>query len=135
MNKITFPNYLLPLEALESVEVIGDIREKVGVDEAQKRETWTGENRPGWVVPVEIIRGSRLKTLPNGKTLETLETEPLNVTVWAHKKPDFEPGAYVKFVGLSVGAVGGKTFFQALGIEQKEEEFELNFEGEVDGDD
>ena len=130
MNELAIPSYLLPLEALESVEVIGNIREKTGSDEAQKRETWTGENRPGWVVPVEIIRGSRLKTLPNGKELETLETEPLNVTVWAHKKPDFDPGTYVKFVGLSVGAMGGKTYFQALGIEPKEEDFNLNFEGE-----
>ena len=119
MNELAIPSYLLPLEALESVEVIGNIREKTGSDEA-----------PGWVVPVEIIRGSRLKTLPNGKELETLETEPLNVTVWAHKKPDFDPGTYVKFVGLSVGAMGGKTYFQALGIEPKEEDFNLNFEGE-----
>jgi len=130
VNELVVPSYLLPLEALESVEVIGNIREKTGTEEAQKRETWTGENRLGWVVPVEIIRGSRLKTLPNGRQLETLETEALNVTVWAHKKPDFEPGAYVKFVGLSVGAMGGKTYFQALGIEQKEEDFNLNFEGE-----
>lgn len=101
----------------------------------QKRESWTGENRLGWVVPIEFIRGSRLKTLPNGKQLESLETESINVTVWTYEKPNIGIGAYVSFEKLSVGAMNGNNYFQALGVVKKEEEFELNFEGEVDGDD
>lgn len=128
MNKIVHPQYLLPLESLETVEVVGTIRDKTDVDGVQKKESWTGENRLGWVVPIEIIRGTRMKKLPNGKELETLETEQIQVTVWAQKKPDFKSGDYVKFVGLSVGAMGGKIYFQALGIEKKDIEFDLNFE-------
>lgn len=128
MNKIVHPQYLLPLDSLESVEVVGTIRDKTDVDGVQKKESWTGENRLGWVVPIEIIRGTRMKKLPNGKELETLETEHIQVTVWAQKKPDFKAGDYVKFVDLSAGAMGGKIYFQALGVEKKDIEFDLNFE-------
>lgn len=130
MKNISYPAYLIPLESLETVEVVGDIREKLGTDDVQKRESWTGENRLGWVVPIEFIRGTRLKTLPNGKQLESLETESINVTVWTHEKPNIGIGAYVSFEKLSVGAMNGKSYFQALGVVKKEEEFELNFEGE-----
>ena len=135
MKNISYPAYLIPLESLETVEVVGDIREKLGADNAQKRESWTGENRPGWVVPIEFIRGTRLKTLPNGKQLESLETELVNVTIWAYEKPNIGIGDYVSFEKLSVGAMNGNSYFQALGVVKKEEEFELNFEGEVDGND
>lgn len=135
MKNISYPAYLIPLESLETVEVVGHIREKSGADNAQKRETWTGENRPGWVVPIEFIRGTRLKTLPNGQQLESLETELVNVTVWAYEKPNIGIGDYIAFEKLSVGAMNGKSYFQALGVVKKEEEFELNFEGEVDGND
>lgn len=124
---ILFPQYLLPLESLEYVEVIGDIREKVDSDSVQKTESWSGEQRKGWLVPIEVIRGTKMKTLPNGKQLETLETEQFKVTVWMHEKPDFKPGDYVNFTGLSVGAMGGNLYLQALGIEKKDIEFDLDF--------
>ena len=110
-----FPNYLLPVNAItNAVQITGAIRPKNDADGVQKFAEWNG--CPGWVVPVEIIQGTFKKTLPNGKTVESLNLKRLNVTVWSATKPTATVGDYVRFEDLGVGAVDGALFFQALGV-------------------
>lgn len=133
MKQYSLPAYLYGFQDFSAVEIVGKIQEKTDNDGTQKHETWTGENRAGWVVPVELTRGVRQKRLPNGKILQTLDTETIKITVWAHEKPVFQIGDYVTFSGLAVGAFastrGAKMFFQATGIEPVAQDFSLDFEG------
>jgi len=125
MADFSFPTYLLPLEALSTVEVLGPPREKTSEDGTPKKESWTGQNRMGWIIPVEIVRGTREKTLPTGKVLPVFDTEIFNVTVWMNEKPQVKPGEYVSFSGLAVGAMGGKIFLQALSVDSVDTDFTL----------
>lgn len=126
MQNLNYPSYLLPLDEFKAVEVIGSIREKKDRAGEIKRETWTGKSLPGWVVPIEIIRGSRKKTLPNGKMLEIMDSETVNVTLWSTEKPDLSVGDYAEFSGLMAGAVDGKIYIQALKVEKIEADFDLS---------
>lgn len=126
MKNFSYPNYLMPLDEFLSIEVIGDVREKKDKDGKRKSEMWTGENRLGWVIPVEVIKGSRKKKLPNGRLLEIMDTEIINVTLWSEERPDLSIGDYAAFSGLMVGAVDGKVYIQALKVEKIVTDFNLN---------
>lgn len=108
----TYPNYLLPIDAFQTVEVVREVREKTDENGNQKRAAWNG--LPGWVVPVEVIRGEREKALPNGKTVTVLDSDVINVTVWNERRPGVAVGDYVTFDGLAFGAVDSSLFVQAL---------------------
>lgn len=127
MQNLNYPKYLLPLEVFSSAEVIGVIREKKDSSGEPKKETFTGENLPGWVIPVEIVRGLRKKTLPNGNVLETADSETVNVTLWSKEKPHLEMGDYVSFFDLMVGAYEGRIYVQALKVEKVSSRFDLDF--------
>lgn len=114
-NNQNIPSHLLPIASLvDSVEVVGDVREKTDRDGNIRRSEHF--NAPGWIVPVEIIRGTRQKHLPDGKTAEILDAFILNCTVWSAKKPAVKVGDYVEFDGLMIGAVEGNLYAQALGV-------------------
>lgn len=113
---MNIPNYLTPIESLTaSVEVVGAVREKTDSEGVQKRSPVFG-GALGWVVPVEIVRGTRTKKLPTGDELNVLDTATINVTVWNSVTPAVNTGDYVKFESLMVGAVESSLFFQALGV-------------------
>ena len=113
---MTIPNYLTPIESLTaSVEVVGAVREKTDSEGVQKRSPGF-DGALGWVVPVEIVRGTRTKKLPTGDELNVLDTATINVTVWNSVTPAVNTGDYVKFESLMVGAVESSLFFQALGV-------------------
>ena len=113
---MNIPNYLTPIESLTaSVEVVGAVREKTDSEGVQKRSPLFG-GALGWVVPVEIVRGTRTKKLPTGDELNVLDTATINVTVWNSVTPAVNTGDYVKFESLMVGAVESSLFFQALGV-------------------
>lgn len=110
------PNYLTPIESLmTSVEVVGAVREKTDSEGVQKRSP-VFDGALGWVVPVEIVRGTRTKRLPSGDELNVLDTDTVNVTVWNTTAPTVKPGDYVEFVSPMVGAVESSLFIQALGV-------------------
>lgn len=113
---MNIPNYLTPIESLmTSVEVVGAVREKTDSEGVQKRSPVFG-GALGWVVPVEIVRGTRTKRLPSGDEVNVLDTDTVNVTVWNNATPTVQAGDYVKFESLMVGAVESSLFFQALGV-------------------
>lgn len=116
MDKMNIPNYLTPIESLTaSVEVVGAVREKTDSEGVQKRSP-VFDGALGWVVPVEIVRGTRTKRLPNGDELNVLDTDTVNVTVWNNSIPSVKAGDYVAFVSPMVGAVESSLFVQALGV-------------------
>lgn len=115
--QVQVPNYLTPVAALaSSLEVVGQVREKTDNEGTQKRSPAFGGKR-GWVVPVELVRGTRQKRLPTGETMEVLETETINVTVWNDAKPAVGVGDYAVLVSPMIGAVEGSIYVQALDVE------------------
>lgn len=112
------PNYLTPMAALaSSMEVIAPVREKTDADGTQKRST-AFDGKLGWIVPLELVRGTRQKRLPTGETMEVLDTETINVTVWNNARPDVEVGEYVVLVSPMIGSVDSNLFYQALNVER-----------------
>lgn len=111
----TIPSHLTPLELLAgAVEVLADPREKTGENGEIKRSK--DFNAAGWIVPVELVRGTRTKALPDGRTATVLDTEQLNITVWSDSRPLVSPGMYVRLVSPMVGAFNGSIYVQCLGI-------------------
>ncbi|WP_459589856.1 hypothetical protein [Corynebacterium camporealensis] len=112
------PNYMdnvSPLIADEGVEV----KNAPKLVEDQKGRAKTAAAFPGlsgYKLPVEVVRGSREKRMPNGDVMEVLETKTVNVTVWAPAPPTVSEGDYVVFKDLMVGAVESSLFYQALGV-------------------
>jgi hypothetical protein len=122
---MSIPAYLVPLTALTSpVEITGPVREKKDQDDVQKRSQ-AFDNRLGWIVPVEIVRGTRQKRLPTGEVMDVLDTQALNVSVWTNARPTAQPGDYVSLVSPMIGSVEGNIFVQALGVEAVEEDDSL----------
>lgn len=112
------PGYLTPAEALaSSMEVIAPVREKTDADGTQKRSPAFG-GKLGWIVPLELVRGTRQKRLPTGETMEVLDTETINATVWNNAHPDAEVGEYVALVSPMIGAVEGSIYVQALDVKR-----------------
>lgn len=111
----TIPSHLTPLELLAgAVEVLADPREKTGENGEIKRSK--DFNAAGWIVPVELVRGTRTKALPDGRTATVLDTEQLNITVWSDSRPLVSPGMYVRLVSPMVGAFNGSIYVQCLGL-------------------
>lgn len=122
---MSIPAYLTPLTALTSpVEITGPVREKKDQEDVQKRSQ-AFDNRLGWIVPVEIVRGTRQKRLPTGEVMDVLDTQALNVSVWTNARPTAQPGDYVSLVKPMIGSVEGNIFVQALGVEAVEEDDSL----------
>lgn len=116
MMNINVPNYLTPVDALTSgVEVVGEVREKTDQEGHQRVSPAFGVM--GWIVPVEVIRGQRTKSLPGGEEMAVLDTDTLNITVWSAAKPAARVGEYVALKAPMIGAVDGSIYVQALGVE------------------
>lgn len=116
------PNYLTPLAAFTSpMEITGPVREKKDQEDVQKRSPAFDE-RLGWIVPVEIVRGTRQKRLPTGEVMDVLDTEALNITVWNNARPTAQPGDYVSLVKPMIGSVEGTIFVQALDVKAVEDD-------------
>ena len=116
MSRMTVPPYLVPagLLASEPVEVTR-APELVLVDEKPKANS----NFPGcqaYRMAVEVVRGSKKKTLVDGRTVEVALLDEIAVTVWTASAPSAQVGQYVRLSGLMVGAVDGSTYVQALGV-------------------
>lgn len=110
------PNYLTPTAALASaMEVIAPVREKTDSDGTQKRSP-AFDGKLGWIVPLELVRGTREKRLPTGEIMEVLDTERINATVWNNGRPDVEVGEYVALASPMIGAVEGSIYVQALDV-------------------
>lgn len=122
---MSIPTYLTPLTALTSpMEITGPVREKKDQEDVQKRSQ-AFDNRLGWIVPVEIVRGTRQKRLPTGEVMDVLDTEALNITVWNNAAPRVQPGDYVSLVKPMIGSVEGNIFVQALDVKAVEADDEL----------
>lgn len=122
---MSIPTYLTPLTALTSpMEITGPVREKKDQEDVQKRSPAFDE-RLGWIVPVEIVRGTRQKRLPTGEVMDVLDTEALNITVWNNAAPRVQPGDYVSLVKPMIGSVEGNIFVQALDVKAVEADDEL----------
>jgi hypothetical protein len=116
------PNYLTPLAAFTSpMEITGPVREKKDQEDVQKRSPAFDE-RLGWIVPVEVVRGTRQKRLPTGEVMDVLDTEALNITVWNNAAPRVQPGDYVSLVKPMIGSVEGTIFVQALDVKAVEDD-------------
>lgn len=114
--KMQVPNYLTPVAALTApMEVIAPVREKTDADGTQKRSTAFG-GKLGWIVPLELVRGTREKRLLSGEIMEVLDTETINATIWNSARPDAEVGDYVVLVSPMIGAVEGNSYVQALDV-------------------
>lgn len=111
------PEYLIPVVPLVNpVELVGDITEKVDAKGNQRTCKWV-PGLPGWVAPIEVIRGRRKKRLPGGKDAEVLDVQRLNVTVWSSSRPVGHVGDYVKLRFPHVGAIDSGSFYlQCFGI-------------------
>lgn len=117
----TIPGHLTPLALLAgAVEVLADPREKTGENGEIKRSK--DFNAAGWTVPVELVRGTRTKALPDGRTATVLDTEQLNLTVWSDSRPLVSPGMYVRLVAPMVGAFNGSIYVQCLGLVSADED-------------
>lgn len=122
---MNIPNYLTPLEAFTApMEITGPVREKKDQDGVQKRSQ-AFDNRLGWIVPVEVVRGTRQKRLPTGEMMDVLDTETINVSVWNNVAPQAQPGDYVSLVSPMIGSVEGNIFVQALDVKAVEADDEL----------
>lgn len=112
------PSYMDPIAPLiegDGVEVVGSPK----LVEDQQGKAKSAAAFPGclgYKIPVEVIRGSREKTLPSGEVIDLVETKTINVTVWGKSAPSVSVGAYVRFEQLMVGAVDSSLFYQALGV-------------------
>lgn len=122
---MSIPNYLTPLTALTApMEITGPVREKKDQEDVQKRSQ-AFDNRLGWIVPVEVVRGTRQKRLPTGEVMDVLDTQALNITVWNNAAPQAQPGTYISLVKPMIGSVEGTIFVQALDVEAVEDDDEL----------
>lgn len=120
MSRMTVPPYLVPagLLASEPVEVTR-APELVLVDEKPKANS----NFPGcqaYRMAVEVVRGSKKKTLVDGRTVEVALLDEIPLTVWTVTAPSVQVGQYVRVSGLMVGAVDGSTYVQATGVQAVE---------------
>lgn len=119
---MSIPNYLTPLTALTTpMEITGPVREKKDQEDVQKRSQ-VFDNRLGWIVPVEIVRGTRQKRLPTGEVMDVLDTQALNITVWNNAAPQAQPGTYISLVKPMIGSVEGTIFVQALDVKAVEDD-------------
>lgn len=116
MNNKNIPNYLTPVDLLcGPVEVLADPREKTDENGEVKRSK--DFEAPGWIVPVELIRGTRTKVFPDGTTATVVDDEQINITVWSENRPLVSPGMYVRLVAPMIGGFKGSIFVQCLGLD------------------
>lgn len=117
-NAVNFPDYLTPVAVFTgALEVVGEIREKTDKEGNRKLSPWN--SMPGWVVPIEYVKGTKTKSLPSGETVESMNLVQMNVTVWG-AQPVLRPGVYAVLENPAVGAVDGNLFVQATGIKAYE---------------
>lgn len=118
---MNIPSHLIPVNVYHSpMEVVGEVREKRDQEGAQKRSGHF--DALGWVVPVEVVRGTRQKPLPDGSTATVLDVDRLNVTVWSNTTPRAMVGSYVEFISPMIGAMDGNIYVQALGVNEHQED-------------
>lgn len=114
------PSYLVPagILATEPVEVTRGPEMKL-VGEGDEKKPKVNPNFPGrtaYSMAVEVVRGTKRKTLFDGRTAEVPVLDEIAVTVWAEGAPEVEPGDYVNLRGVMVGAVDGNAYVQVLGV-------------------
>jgi hypothetical protein len=113
------PSHLTPVSLITgAVEVMADPREKTDSNGDIKRSK--DFNAAGWIVPVEVVRGTRTKALPDGREVSVLDTEPINITVWSDSRPLVSAGMYVRLIEPMIGAFNGSIYVQCLGVEDIE---------------
>lgn len=118
---MNIPNHLTEVNSYTSpVEVVGETREKRDEEGKQKRSPYF--DALGWVVPVEVVRGTRQKPMLDGSTATVLDIERVNVTIWNNDTPRAEVGSYVNLISPMIGAVDGSIYVQALGIGEYQED-------------
>lgn len=126
MASIPVPAYMVPASilAMDAVEVTRGPKMKTeGKDENKKPKT--NDNFPGrvaYTMAVEVIRGTKQKTLEDGQKPVVPILDEISVTVWAERAPEVRPGDYVRLQGVMVGAVTNEgdrdavLYVQALGV-------------------
>jgi len=113
------PSHLTPVSLLTgAVEVMADPREKTDSNGDIKRSK--DFNAAGWIVPVEVVRGTRTKALPDGREVSVLDSETINATVWSDSRPLVSAGMYVRLIEPMIGAFNGSIYVQCLGVEDVE---------------
>lgn len=113
------PSHLTPVSLITgAVEVMADPREKTDSNGDIKRSK--DFNAAGWIVPVEVVRGTRTKALPDGREVSVLDTETINITVWSDSRPLVSTGMYVRLIEPMIGAFNGSIYVQCLGVEDVE---------------
>lgn len=113
------PSHLTPVSLITgAVEVMADPREKTDSNGDIKRSK--DFNAAGWIVPVEVVRGTRTKALPDGREVSVLDTETINITVWSDSRPLVSTGMYVRLIEPMIGAFNGSIYVQCLGVEDIE---------------
>lgn len=116
MQRMTVPPYLIPASVLASEPVeVTKAPEMVLVDEKPK----VNSNFPGrtaYRMAVEVVRGTKEKTLFDGRSAEVPILDEISVTVWTASAPSAQVGQYVRLAGVMVGAVDGSTYVQATGV-------------------
>lgn len=113
------PSHLTPVSLLTgAVEVMADPREKTDSNGDIKRSK--DFNAAGWIVPVEVVRGTRTKALPDGREVSVLDSETINITVWSDSRPLVSAGMYVRLIEPMIGAFNGSIYVQCLGVEDVE---------------
>ena len=113
------PSHLTPVSLITgAVEVMADPREKTDSNGDIKRSK--DFNAAGWIVPVEVVRGTRTKALPDGREVSVLDTETINITVWSDSRPLVSTGMYIRLIEPMIGAFNGAIYVQCLGVEDIE---------------
>lgn len=120
MASIAVPSYMVPagILATEPVEVTRGPELKL-VGEGDQKKPKANANFPGraaYSMAVEVIRGTKEKTLADGQKRVVPILDEISVTVWVESAPEVGPGDYVRLHGVMVGAVDGTAYVQALGV-------------------
>lgn len=109
------PKHMLSATALtHAVEVISAPELVMKDGEVKKSKSFAG--RQPYRLTIEWSRGARQKARPDGSTIDVLDLDQQNVTIWSDTVITAEVGTYVVLDQVMIGAVDGLTYVQALGL-------------------
>lgn len=117
MTQIQIPKHLTPLNALSDFLKVVSVEEKLTPDGEVKVSHAFGD-LPGFSVRCIYIRSRVEEELPDGSSTVFCDTDEISVTLWSRKKPQINPGEWLSFPDLMVGAYGGNLYFQATSFQK-----------------
>lgn len=116
MPTLSTPRHMLSATALtHAVEVVAS-PELVIMKNGDVKKSKAFPGMQPYRLTVEWSRGARQKVRPDGSTMDVVDLDQQNITVWSDKVVTAEVGTYVVLQNVMIGAVDGSTYVQALGL-------------------